>query len=138
MHEPDDRLAGDPIWELFTDPAPTPASRLLGSWLATAALVAAAWVVSPPLAILIAALAVSLGEFRKGRQLRRAIPDKAGGEICALFRYAWGTWRLGVAAFVLMFVTVLIASGEGGAMLPHPHSSRRPCSGSPDSWPRRF
>lgn len=121
MHEPDDRLAGDPIWELFTGPAPTPASHHLGPWLAAAVLVAAAWVVSPPLAILTAGLAVSLGEFRKGLQLRRTIPDKAGGSICALFRYAWGAWRLGVAAFVLMFVTVCNASGEGGASDP-PHA----------------
>jgi hypothetical protein len=116
MHEPDDRLAGDPVWELFPSPAQAPPPRRLRSWLATAALVVAAWMISPPLAVLIACLAASLGEFRKGWQLRRAIPDKAGGGICSLFSYAWGAWRLGCAAFVLMFVTIftIILPGNAG------------------------
>ena len=42
------------------------------------------------------------------RATRRSIPDKAGGGICALFRYAWGAWRLGITAFVLIFVTIII------------------------------
>jgi hypothetical protein len=117
MHEPDDRLAGDPVWELFPSPAQAPPPRRLRLWLATAVIVAAAWIVSPPLAVLIACLAASLGEFRKGRQLRRAIPDKAGGGICSLFSYAWGAWRLGAAAFVL-FATILAVGLSGGENLP--------------------
>src|SRR5687767_8989085 len=120
MHEPDDRLIGDPVWELFPHPAQPPPSRRLGSWLATAIIVVAAWVISPPWAVLIACLAASLGEFRKGWQQRRAIPDKEGGGICSLFSYAWGAWRFGGAAFVLMFVTIFLPMNAGGAKHPPP------------------
>jgi hypothetical protein len=112
MNEMDDRLVGDPVWELFSDPAPRPAqgtrrSRLF-RYLIVAGLIAPVWLVSPPLAVVIACLAVAARDFRTGRQLARSIPDKAGGTICARFTYAWGAWKLGAAAFALMFVSIAI------------------------------
>lgn len=108
MIEPDDRLAGDPVWELFPYPAPAPRSRRLGDWLAVAVLAAAAWAISPALAVPMICVGASLDEFRRAWRLRRAIPDKAGGAICALFGCAWGAWRVGLAALVLVFVAVFI------------------------------
>lgn len=115
MHEPDDRLVGDPVWELF--PAPTEArpSRRIGRWVTIAVVVAAAWVVAPSLAVVVVCLAASIGEFREGRRLRRAIPEKAGGDICALFRYAWGAWKIGCTAFGLLFVVAMLPRGPGSA-----------------------
>ena len=55
------------------------------------------------------ACAAALKDIRTpGRRLARSIPDKAGGEICALFSYAWAAWKFGVAAFVMMFVVISI------------------------------
>jgi hypothetical protein len=112
MDETDDRLAGDPIWELFPDRVGTAPreSRLArgGRWLAGACVVAVAWLLSPPLAVLTACLAVSAGDFRNGRQLARSIPDKAGGRICARFTYAWGAWKFGLTAFAFMLATAIL------------------------------
>ena len=112
MNEVDDRLAGDPVWELFPAPASStsPESRHLRLfwWLAVACAVAAGLVLEPSLAVLLAFLAIGAGDFRRGQQLARSIPDKAGGTICSRFTYAWGAWKAGLAAFALMFLTVFI------------------------------
>jgi hypothetical protein len=117
MEEVDDRLAGDPVWELFPRPAPSPAQSFLTArdWqrrLEVACLIAAGWLLFPPLAVLTACLAVSIRDFRAGRQLARSIPDKAGGTICARFTYAWGAWKIGLAAFLL---TLLLAAAFAGS-----------------------
>ncbi len=112
MNEMDDRLAGDPVWELFTHPTPGPAqaalrTRLYLRWLIVAGLIAVCWHLSPPLAVVMACLSVAAPDFRRGRQVARSIPSKTGGTICARFTYAWGAWKAGVAAFVLMFVSIV-------------------------------
>jgi hypothetical protein len=111
MNETDDRLEGDHVWELFTHAAPGTASesnrtRRYQRWLAVAGLIAMAWLLSPLLAVVAACLAVAARDFRTGRQLARSMPDKAGGTICARFTYAWGAWKLALAAFALTFVLV--------------------------------
>ena len=113
MNETDDRLAGDPVWELFPHAPPgltqeALLTRRYGRWLVAAGLIAVAWLVSPTLAIVSACLSVAAPDFLAGRQFARSIPDKAGGTICAWFSYAWGAWRLGLAAFVLMFFSVSV------------------------------
>jgi len=113
MNEMDDRLAGDPVWELFTLPTPRPAqealrSRHYGRWLVVAGLIALGWLLFPPLAVATACLSVAARDFRTGRQLARSIPSKAGGTICARFTYAWGAWKLGAAAFALMFASIAL------------------------------
>jgi hypothetical protein len=113
MNETDDRLVGDPVWELFAHPTPGPAQpasriRRYGPWLFVAGLIALGWFLFPPLAVVTACLAVAARDFRQGRQLARSIPSKAGGTICARFRYAWGAWKLGMTAIVLMVASVAI------------------------------
>jgi hypothetical protein len=117
MNEVDDRLAGDPVWELFPGTVLTPPRSSLNArncrlWLAVVSLIAFGWVLFPPLAVITACLAVSFRDFRTGRQLSRSIPDKAGGTICARFAFAWGAWKLGLAAFVQ---TLLLASAFAGS-----------------------
>jgi hypothetical protein len=112
MNEIDDRLAGDPVWELFAHPAPSSAqgafrTDLYRRWLVAAGLIAVGWLLFPPLAVLTACLFVAARDFRTARQLSRSIPDKAGGTICARFTYAWGAWKFGAAAFALMFVIAI-------------------------------
>jgi hypothetical protein len=118
-NEIDDRLAGDPVWELFPRPSPRPARRFLTArdsrrWLAVACLIAFGWVLFPPLAVIMACLAFSFRDFQIGRQLSRSIPDKAGGTICARFAFAWAAWKLGLAGFLLIFVFAigLATAGE--------------------------
>jgi hypothetical protein len=64
--------------------------------------------VHPPLAGVIVCLAFAAPDFRTGRQLARSISSKAGGTICARFSYAWGAWKLGATAFVLMIASAVI------------------------------
>jgi hypothetical protein len=114
MMEPDDRLAGDPVWELFPAAPPpplAPRSRRFRSGLGVALLVAVSWWLHPVLSITLVCLAAAWNDVRTGRQWARAIPDKAGGRICALFSYAWGAWKLGVAAFVMMFAVIALLVG---------------------------
>jgi hypothetical protein len=122
MSEIDDRLAGDPVWELFSGPAgPSALDSLRGHrfqwWLITGALIAVTWLLKSVLAIVAACLSVGAGDFLKGRQLARSIPDKAGGSICARFTYAWGALKVGIAPFVMVWVALPIfprAHGTGG------------------------
>jgi hypothetical protein len=107
MIEPDDRLAGDPVWEMFPTEGRAPRSHRSRDGLA-AAIILASWFWSPPLSVTLACLAAAIEDLRTGRRLARSIPDKAGGGICSLFSYAWGAWKLGMAGFVLMFVTIII------------------------------
>ncbi|WP_435017362.1 hypothetical protein TA3x_004968 [Tundrisphaera sp. TA3] len=121
MMEADDRLAGDPVWELFpASPAlARPAHRLRDGAIS---FVLIAWIFSiqPPLAVILACLASAYQDFRAAWQASRVIPDKAGGRICSLFGYAWGAWKLGMVAFVMLFVAAIISAlrGEAGEMPP--------------------
>jgi hypothetical protein len=118
MNETDDRLAGDVVWELFAPSVPpSPRSgdraRRYQYWLVVAGLIGLAWFVSPSAAVLIACTAVAAPDVRRGWQVARSIPDKAGGTICARFTYAWGAWKFGVAAMVLMFVFTAEYAAKG-------------------------
>lgn len=112
MLEADDRLAGDPVWELF--PAQDDDSRLRRSRMSLLLLTLALLYWIPTASIVLACVAASVREFWEGRRLARSIPNKAGGRICSFFTYAWGAWKFGVTAFLLMFVAVgvLAASKE--------------------------
>src|SRR5262245_34790802 len=104
MIEADDRLVGDPVWELFPASPQASGRRSWGTanyrrWLALAALVIASGLLYPPLAVVTICLAVAIPDLRSGWRLARAIPDKSGGTVCALFTYAWGVWKAAWAAF---------------------------------------
>lgn len=118
MSEVDDRLAGDPTWELFPSSVSGAASapslpRRLRRWFGLAVLVPAVWLVYPPAAVVVACVLVASHDLRAGRQLARSIPDKAGGSICARFTYAWGAWKVGLTAFLLMVLTVTVSAAMG-------------------------
>jgi hypothetical protein len=122
MNEVDDRLAGDPVWELFADRAAgtVPRSRRAryGRCFALACLVGAIWLISPPYGVMSACLAMAAGDFQLGRQLARSIPDKAGGTVCAHFTFARGAWKFSATAFALLFATIYIAGKESTQVPP--------------------
>jgi len=124
MNGADDRLAGDPVWEIFAPATPgsgREASRAwsLGRWLLMAGWVAVCWRWHPAPAVGAACLGVAAGDFRKAQRIGESIPRKAGVRICAAFTFAWGAWKMGVAAFVLMFIPVLqVAIAGKPAELP--------------------
>jgi hypothetical protein len=64
------------------------------------------WVESPLLSFVLICLAATAKDFRSGRRLARSMPDKDGGRICARFAYAWGAFKFGITAFVLMMCVV--------------------------------
>jgi hypothetical protein len=118
MNETDDRLAGDLVWELFASPTPRPPQegtriRQLGRWLVVAGLVALGLCFFPPLAVTAACLSAGVPDYRKGRKLAQSIPSKAAGTICARFTYAWGAFKIGFAAFLLMFVSIAAFAAAG-------------------------
>ena len=117
MSDVDDRLAGDPVWELFPQRASARedvcGTRGFGWWLGVVFLTALAWSLYPPAAVLIACLSVAVHDFRAGRQLARSLSDKVSAKTCARFSYAWGAWKAGVAAGVLMFVLIAAFSSAG-------------------------
>jgi hypothetical protein len=124
MNETDDRLVGDPVWELFAPPIagavqqPASISRYL-RWPLALASIALGWFFWPPLVVVTVGLVVAARDFQNGRGLTRSVPSKAGGTICARFSYAWGAWKLGVAAVVLMFASIAAwqtTQGEPPAM----------------------
>jgi hypothetical protein len=112
MYEADDRLAGDPVWELFPAEGPGAPTALRGhgsSWawvVGAAVLVALGLTVFPTLAVATVCLAVAWGDFARGRKFARSFPDKAIGTVCSRFHYGWGLWKLGMTAVVLMFGSV--------------------------------
>ena len=77
-----------------------------------AALIGAGCVWYPPLAVATICLAIAAPDLRAGRQLARTIPAKAGGTICARFRYAWGALKVGATALLLMFVSIRLFAGD--------------------------
>jgi hypothetical protein len=46
--------------------------------------------------------------------------DPGQGGVCALFAYAWGTWKAGFTAFALMFGTVMLDTGPEQRGNPSP------------------
>jgi hypothetical protein len=127
MSEADDRLAGDPVWELYPNQAAAtgPDATVVRRYrygLAVAGVSALVWLASPTLSVATACLAAAAPEFRTGWRLARSIPDKAAGRVCALFSYAWGTWKLALTAFALMFLVIVVhvhlGRGRDGAPPP--------------------
>jgi hypothetical protein len=123
MNETDDRLAGDLVWELFaasgpTSPRASDRVRRFQVVIVVAGLIGLAWFLSPPAAVVTACLAVSAADFRRGRRLSRSIPDKAGGTVCARFTYAWGSWKVGLGGFALMFGSVALYAPPRGEIPP--------------------
>jgi len=69
MMEPDDRLAGDPVWELFPSaPSQAPRPRRLCSALASALIVAVCWWLNPVLSVVVASLAAAVNDNGTGDQ----------------------------------------------------------------------
>jgi hypothetical protein len=124
MNDIDDRLAGDPVWELFPQRGPARevvfGRRGAGWWLGVVFLAGLTWSLYPPAAVLIACLSVAVRDFRAGGQLARSLSDKISARICARFSFAWGAWKVGVAAFVLMFVLLGVFAGAGKMNEPPP------------------
>jgi hypothetical protein len=115
MDEPDDRLAGDPSWELFPHaPTPSGTTRRFWYWADAVVVVVLASFLSPPVAVIAACFFAAHPDLRAGRQLSRSIPDIAIGAICSRLRYAWGAWKSGGVAFTLMFVTAYLDQPAGG------------------------
>ena len=95
-----------------------------GLWLAGACGVIAIWQWSPSFAVVTACLTVAAGDIRSGWQLAGAIPDRAGGAICARFAYAWGAWKLAMTALPFTFLTPFLArAGLDGEFQPYPPSA---------------
>jgi hypothetical protein len=123
-NESDDRLEGDPVWELFAQPASSSTSRRLeaysyGLWVIAGGLLFVAWFFDSVLAMVAACLAVGAPDFLKGRSLGRSIPDKAGATICARFTYAWGAWKFAGLAMLMIFVwAALIDPKKHGGEVP--------------------
>ncbi len=113
MDEIDDRLAGDPVWELFAQPTGAPSDGVLRSrpyewWLLAGSLIALGAIKFPPLAVMTICVLFAARDFRTGRLLARSIPSKAGGTICSRFAYAWGAFKFGAAGFATMFVSAAV------------------------------
>jgi hypothetical protein len=119
MSEMDDRLAGDPVWELFAPTAPAPARARLGvyhfaRWFVATGFIALAWLLLPPLGVILLCFGVAGGDLRTARQVTRSLPDKAAGSVCARFTCAWGAWMVGAVAFgVLVATAFLFLPAEG-------------------------
>ena len=115
MNEIDDRLAGDPVWELFPDHASGAAGRSglarFGRWLGVACLVAACWMLAPPLAILSTCLSIAVGDFRKSAAGSPGrFPISAGGTVYALFTYGWAAWKLGLTSLPFVFAMAFLGA----------------------------
>jgi hypothetical protein len=125
MNELDDRLAGDAVWELFARPAPSSAREdgrayIPPRWVILGSLIGVGVLLSPPLAVATACLAMAIGDLRIGLRLGRSIPDRAGRKICARFRYAWGAWKVGGAGFLMMFVSLAVFASRPNRPGPPP------------------
>jgi hypothetical protein len=121
MWETDDRLAGDPVWELFPSPVPEDRKRPLWPRLATAAILTALGVwLYHPLAVVTVCIAVAWGDFRQARKARRTILDRSAARISARFTYGWALWKVGMTGLALMFALVLIEFPRGDRMTQPP------------------
>jgi hypothetical protein len=125
MNEVDDRLAGDPVWELFPYPSSGPGRENVLAhrskhWLAVIGGVAVAWFLYPPLSVVSACLAVGYRDFVTGQRLARSMPDKAGGKVCSRFSYAWGAWKASWAAFAIVFAVFYLEVVSKGRSDPPP------------------
>ncbi len=108
MNEPDDRLEGDPVWELFACGALVRHKRVRGFIaICDGRLALLSWwqpgAMSPVLGVVATCSSVAIEDLSGGGSLALFVPDKTGGTICALFTWAWGAWKIGVAGFVMTF-----------------------------------
>ena len=118
MNEVDDRLVGDPVWELFptTFPAESAAfsrrSQVAG-WIGAGIFITLGLIVFPPLAIVTICGVVGLKDFLNAGRLRRSIPDRGVAAVCSRFAHAWGAWKVGMTAVALMFASVMFVEKGG-------------------------
>lgn len=109
MRDVDSTLAEDFDWALFPqDETQAPPWKRWLRWLEASFVVTLSWIIWPPLAVVLACLAISFGDFRRAHLASRSIPDRAAKWICLLFGYAWGFWTLGIAAFASFFVVAML------------------------------
>jgi hypothetical protein len=117
MWETDDRLVGDPVWELFPSTVPEDRKRSLWPRLAVAAIVTVLGVwLCHPLAVVAVCVAVAWGDFVRGWRSRRSIPDPCAARVSARFSYGWAFWKVGMTGFALMSAVVLTEFPRGGQM----------------------
>lgn len=102
MNDLDSTLAEDFDWALFPrEEARVPALKRWLRRLEVVLVLGLVWIIRPSLAVVLACLAVSHGDFRAASLASRSIPDRAAARVCSLFGYAWWGWTLGVAAFAI-------------------------------------
>jgi hypothetical protein len=115
MWETDDRLADDPVWELFP---PRPEECWWGSrpFRVGLGLIGAVLgvIFFRPLAVVSVCAAVAWNDFARARHVRRSIPDPAAGLISSRFAYGWAFWKFGCTAAGLAYMMGL------GAFIPGP------------------
>lgn len=119
MWETDDRIVGDPVWELFEPTRPRESRVPLVRWAVAAALTGLGLWLEPSIAVVTVCLAVAWPDFERGWQARRRIPDAAAARVSARFSYGWALFKIGMTAFGLMFVTVF-------TLFPRPPSGSAP------------
>src|SRR5262245_59679984 len=102
MWEADDRLAGDPVWELFHVPARRKRSRNLWGWLLVAfGLLVLELRTYPVLAVLTVCVAAAWSDLVQGWRASRSIPDRTARLVSSRFSFGWAFWKLAVCAVVL-------------------------------------
>lgn len=119
MWETDDRIVGDPVWELFDPPAPRGPRAQLVRWVVAAVVTGLGLWLEPSIAVATVCLAVAWPDFERGWQARRRIPDAAAARVSARFSYGWALFKIGMTAFGLMFATVF-------TMFPRPPGGSAP------------
>ena len=113
MNEVDDRLVGDPVWELFPATAPAESAAFsprlqAAGWIAAGIFITLGLIVFPPLAVVTICGVAGLNDIVKGRRLSRSIPDRGVAAVCSRFSYAWGACKVGFTAVALMFASVML------------------------------
>ena len=96
MNETDDRLVGDPVWELFTQPTAGPADVALGTghhgpWLVGAGLIALGCYMYPPLAVVTVCLAVAAQRFPSGSATRPVDTQQGGRHVLRTVQLCLGS-----------------------------------------------
>lgn len=117
MWESDDRLAGDPVWELFQPAQDTRTGPPWPRWAVVAVAVGLGLWLDPAIAVVIVCLSVARDDFLRAYQARRSVPDTSAARVSARFSCGWGLWKMGITAFVLFFATIpLVAAGRRGEL----------------------
>jgi hypothetical protein len=113
MWESDDRLAGDLVWELFQPAQETQPGPPWTRWAVAGAIAGLGLWFYPPIAVVTVCLAVAWGDFARGFQPHRSIPDPWAARLSARFSSGWGLWKVGITAFGLMFATIMFVGRRG-------------------------